>query len=733
MGEALAIDRVSAAADRGRLRERQPGDEPGRIRSTRLAARCVSDGAAAPLRIDLFDDEIEAIRRFDPDTQRSLDCARGVRLLPAREMPLDAEAVREFRRRFRTRFEGDPTRAASTAASARASLRPASSSTCRCSSRPPRRCSTICRANAVFVHDAALPGALENAWQDIAGALRGSPPRHRAAAAAAAGAVHRSRGDRRAAAALSRPSTLDTLQGRSRSCDARRRRAQLPDRRAARAAHRCARRQSARASDEFLRAVRRPRAHRRRFAGRREVLREMLRAPRPSVATLPGWEQFASGNAPLALTVAPDIEGLTLTAPPIALRLRSAAVRRARAAGAPPQARGRRSGGDPARPAGSQPRRPGRARGIRRRPLCRTAGDGCRRPAGRVSGARVSRRRSRLRAGAVAAPGQPLHRRRAGERAAAQARHGPVGAGAASAPPSRFATWPRSCSTCMRAASAQRGLDARGSTSWSIRPSPMPSRSRRRTTRPRRSAQVLADLQSERPMDRIVCGDVGFGKTEVAMRAAFVAVQAGKQVAVLAPTTLLAQQHLTNFRDRFADWPVRIESLSRFGNPERDAGDARRPSSSGTVDIVIATHRLLHAHARFKDLGLMIIDEEHRFGVRDKERLQALRAEVHVLTLTATPDPAHAQHGARADCAICRSSRRRRPSGSRSRPSSSNGTRRRCARRRCASCGAADRSTSCTTRCSTHREDRRRGAGARSRSAACASATGRCASAIWSS
>src|SRR6185312_6643413 len=150
--------------------------------------------------------------------------------------------------------------------------------------------------------------------------------------------------------------------------------------------------------------------------------------------------------------------------------------------------------------------------------------------------------------------------------------------------------------------------------------------------------KVLADLSSDRPMDRIVCGDVGFGKTEVAMRAAFVATQAGKQVAVLAPTTLLVQQHLANFRDRFADWPVRIEGLSRFGNA-RETQATVEGIEKGSVDIVVATHRLLHTHARFKDLGLLIVDEEHRFGVRDKERLQALRANVHVLTLTATPIP----------------------------------------------------------------------------------------------
>jgi transcription-repair coupling factor (superfamily II helicase) len=150
--------------------------------------------------------------------------------------------------------------------------------------------------------------------------------------------------------------------------------------------------------------------------------------------------------------------------------------------------------------------------------------------------------------------------------------------------------------------------------------------------------QVIADLGREQPMDRVVCGDVGFGKTEVAMRAAFVAVQAGKQVVVLVPTTLLAQQHQNSFADRFADWPVRIESLSRFRSGKETTA-ALEGVENGTVDILIATHRLLHAQPRFKDLGLVVIDEEHRFGVRDKERLKALRAEVHVLTLTATPIP----------------------------------------------------------------------------------------------
>jgi transcription-repair coupling factor (superfamily II helicase) len=149
---------------------------------------------------------------------------------------------------------------------------------------------------------------------------------------------------------------------------------------------------------------------------------------------------------------------------------------------------------------------------------------------------------------------------------------------------------------------------------------------------------VIKDMTSGRPMDRLVCGDVGFGKTEVALRAAFIAVMGGKQVAILAPTTLLAEQHAQTFADRFADWPVKIAELSRF-RTGKEVNNAIKGMSDGTVDIVIGTHKLLSPDVKFERLGLVIIDEEHRFGVRQKEALKALRAEVDVLTLTATPIP----------------------------------------------------------------------------------------------
>ena len=149
---------------------------------------------------------------------------------------------------------------------------------------------------------------------------------------------------------------------------------------------------------------------------------------------------------------------------------------------------------------------------------------------------------------------------------------------------------------------------------------------------------TILDLQSSKPMDRLICGDVGFGKTEVALRAAFIAAMAGKQVAVLVPTTLLTEQHFQNFSTRFADFPIRIAELSRFRS-SKEVNQALKDLAEGKLDIIIGTHKLIQKDVKFANLGLVIIDEEHRFGVQQKERLKALRAEVDVLTLTATPIP----------------------------------------------------------------------------------------------
>ena len=149
---------------------------------------------------------------------------------------------------------------------------------------------------------------------------------------------------------------------------------------------------------------------------------------------------------------------------------------------------------------------------------------------------------------------------------------------------------------------------------------------------------VISDMVSKKPMDRLICGDVGFGKTEVAMRAAFIAVQSGKQVAILVPTTLLAEQHTDTFKNRFADWPVNIDSISRFRS-KKDQKETIEKIGTGSIDIIIGTHGLIQDSLSFKNLGLLIIDEEHRFGVRQKEKLKSFREEVDILTLTATPIP----------------------------------------------------------------------------------------------
>ena len=164
---------------------------------------------------------------------------------------------------------------------------------------------------------------------------------------------------------------------------------------------------------------------------------------------------------------------------------------------------------------------------------------------------------------------------------------------------------------------------------------------------------VKEDLEAPRPMDRLVCGDVGFGKTEVALRAAFTVAVAGKQVLMLVPTTILAQQHWSTFRDRYRDFPVRVEMVSRFRKPA-EVKQVLAEFGEGKVDVLIGTHRVLSRDVIPKDLGLVVVDEEQRFGVAQKELLRQLRLEVDVLALQRDADPAHAAHVARRACATSR-------------------------------------------------------------------------------
>ena len=591
-------------------------------------------GANAPLRIDLFDDEIEAIRRFDPDTQRSLDALERVQLLPAREVPLDAPAVKEFRRRFRTRFEGDPTRAAIYRGVSEG-LAPAGVEFYQ-----PLFFETTATlfdylpADAVIVHDAALPGALIKAWQDIG--ARYEDRRHDI-----------ERPVLKPAELFLEPAQLSESLERfsSITLDAFKADTELkgesPDLHNFPTTAPRELRVDVRAEqpfaplDGFLRAFEGRVLLAADSAGRREVLHEMLRAQAHEVSLVESWDAFAGGAARLALTVAPDLEGLTLTVPPVAV-ISEAQLFGARAR----QERRRKRVVDPeAILRDLQDLNPGAPVVHEQYGVGRYLGLMPMEIAGQPGEFLVLEYQDGDR---IYVPVQALH---------LVSRY--TGAAPEHAPLHKLGTdqWARAR---RRAAQQIRDVAAelldlyarrKAQAGLSLPVNELDYQAfanafpfEETADQAQAIDQVLADLNGERPMDRIVCGDVGFGKTEVAMRAAFAATQAGKQVAVLAPTTLLVQQHLANFRDRFADWPVRVEGLSRFGT-SKETQSVLGGLEQGTVDIVIATHRLLHAHARFKDLGLLIIDEEHRFGVRDKQRLQALRANVHVLTLTATPIP----------------------------------------------------------------------------------------------
>ena len=592
-------------------------------------------GGAAPLRIDLFDEEIEAIRRFDPESQRSLDALDSVRLLPAREMPLDSEAVKEFRRRFRTRFEGDPNRTAIYRGVSEG-LAPAGiefylplffEQTATLFDYLP--------ANAIIVRDAALPAALEKAWSGIA--TRYEDRRHDIERPVLAPAelflepreleekldgfssitLEAFKADTTLGGASEEARNFPTVAPRELRVDPR---AELP----------------LAILDGFLTEFDGRVLIAADSPGRREVLHDLLRGHGHTVASVQGWEAFSEGSAALALTVAADLGGLTLTEPRIAIiseaqlfGARARQERRRKRAAVDPEAILRDLQDlNPGAPVVHEEYGVGRYVGLRSMEVAGQPGEFL--VLEYLDGDRVYVPVHALhlvtRYTGAAPESAPLHKLGTDQWAKARKRAADQIRDVAAELLDLYAR-----------RKAQKGLKLTSTESeYQTFADGFPFEETEDQAEAIR--KVLADLSSDRPMDRIVCGDVGFGKTEVAMRAAFIASQAGKQVAVLAPTTLLVQQHLANFRDRFADWPVRIEGLSRFGNAKETQATIEG-IERGSVDIVVATHRLLHTHARFKDLGLLIVDEEHRFGVRDKERLQALRANVHVLTLTATPIP----------------------------------------------------------------------------------------------
>ena len=588
-------------------------------------------GAAAPLRIDLLDDEVETLRVFDPDSQRSTSRVERVNLLPAREFPTSPLALSEFRRAWRQRFEGDPSRCPMYREVSRGGWPAGIEYFLPLFFQETATLMEFLPPGAVVVITEGVYDAARAFWTDTRERYESrrqdderpvlSPeeiflPVERLFSTLAAHPrvrLHRAEESGRSAG---------TVAFATRAPPA------LPiDGRAARpigflqdflAGHpgRC------------LIVAETP--------GRREILRDTLDAHGVRPALVESWGEFIATDARLAMTVAALEDGACVDAPSVAV-ITESQLFGARAA----QHRRRRTGG---RDAEGVVRDLGELRiGA---PVVHEAHG-----VGRYAGLEV------LAVGG--AYGEYLHI----EYADGDKLYVPVGSlhlvsrytaiDPEAAPLHKLGSrhWERA-----RRRAAERVADvaaellevqarrsSRRGAALDVEPDLLRSFESAfpfEETPDQASAieQVVSDMRRAAPMDRLVCGDVGFGKTEVAMRAAFVAVQSGKQVAMLVPTTLLAQQHHQTFGDRFADWPVRIEQLSRFRTRDAQA-EVVRALRDGTLDIVIGTHKLLDTSIRFKRLGLVIIDEEHRFGVRQKERLKALRVEVDVLTLTATPIP----------------------------------------------------------------------------------------------
>jgi transcription-repair coupling factor (superfamily II helicase) len=590
-------------------------------------------GAPQPYRLDLFDDLIESVRAFDPSDQRSGSRMPAVPLLPAREIPSSAEAIAEFRSRWRERFEGDPQQCSVYRAVTAGQIPAGIESWLPLFFGRTSGLADYLPNGAVIVDLVDLERALGVFWAEIEDRYEDRrhdrerpllPPQDAfvpAPGALAALAAHPRIG---LTAVKVEPIGSDRPFENFASGPPPELRA---DPRATLPLQKLAQFVAGFTGRILVTAD---------SAGRREVLADMLRRQGIAAGIADGWRGFLDRGGALGLAVAPDVRGLLLPARGIAIVAeeqlfgeRARQERRRRRTERDPEAILRDLAAlSPGAPVVHAEYGVGRYRGLK---VMTVAGHPAEFLVLEYAGGdllyvpvHALDRVTRYTGGSPEAA--PLHRlgtdqwARARRRAAERVRD--VAA-------ELLDLYSR------RAARAGRPL-AFDETAYRAFEAAFPFEE----TIDQHDAieAVLADMRSGRPMDRVVCGDVGFGKTEVALRAAFAAVTGGRQVAVLVPTTLLAQQHAQTFSDRFADWPVRVENLSRFRTrPEQLA--VVEGLKAGSVDIVIGTHRLLQRDVGFHDLGLVVVDEEHRFGVVHKERLKRLRADVDTLTLTATPIP----------------------------------------------------------------------------------------------
>jgi transcription-repair coupling factor (superfamily II helicase) len=585
-------------------------------------------GSKTPYRIDLFDNEIETIRTFDPETQLSQDSVDSVRLLPAREFPLTKEAITRFRQAYRAEFEGDPARSTIYKDITEGIAPPGIEYYLPLFFEQTTTLFDYLPNNAVVVLEEGIEEAARAFWDEV-------EQRHE----------QRRHDPERPILAPERafipPHELDQGMERFPRVDCHHFEVEE-----AQGAHNFASRtpplltvnsrapEPLAALEKFLKEFGGRVLFAAETSGRREALLELLKRDNIHPRQYPNWLDFLDDKARIGITIAPLEKGLLLDDIAVIsepqLFGEQAVQRRRRKVTKRDDDAVVRSLTElmPGSPVVHEDHGVGRYLGLQSLELNGittefltleyAGGDKLYVP---VSSLHLISRYT-----GTSPESAPLHK--LGSEVWARAKR-------------------KAAEKAHDVAAELLDIYARRAARQGYRyPEPDDQYRAFSTAFPFEETpdqeeaihNVVKDMVSVQPMDRLVCGDVGFGKTEVAMRAAFLAVQGGKQVAVLVPTTLLAQQHYQNFRDRFADWPVRIEVLSRFRS-KKDQEQVLNELGEGKVDIIIGTHKLLQAGVKFTELGLVILDEEHRFGVRQKERLKSLRAEVDVLTLTATPIP----------------------------------------------------------------------------------------------
>jgi transcription-repair coupling factor (superfamily II helicase) len=592
-------------------------------------------GYDTPIRVDFFADEVESLRQFDPDSQISTTRIKALDTLPAREIPLDEDSVRAFRRRYRQRFEGNPARSVIYREITEHRLPAGIENYLPLFFAETATFWDYLPADALIITCTDIETALSHAWEQVCerhsqschdaehpvlepGELYVTPERHAAGLQAHPllqledhEIPHEDDALPFANLAVSAPSGMLINQ---RDKESTRGLLEFLDRHDGR----------------ILFAAE--------SAGRRELLADILRQQN-TTQSIESWPDFLVSQLPSNIIVAPLEKGVTLNAADQTGSL--TILTEQELFGQKPKRRSRRrrikdpealirdlTNLHPGAPVVHSEHGVGRYVGLTHLAIDATptefvtleyaGGDRLHVPVASLH--LISRYTG-------AAPDHaPLHRLGSDQWVRAKR---------------KAAEKIRDVAAELLDLYSQRA--AREGYSYSIDPVDYerfaagfpftPTDDQSRTI-----DEVTVDMTTSEPMDRLVCGDVGFGKTEVALRATFIAVSSCRQVAVLVPTTLLAQQHYRTFADRFADWPVNIEILSRFQN-QAASHEIIEGLAAGRVDIVIGTHRLLSRTVSFKNLGLVIIDEEHRFGVRHKERLKSLRTEVDILTLTATPIP----------------------------------------------------------------------------------------------